>query len=63
MLIKAFNFNQHGSYDYLGLYGLVRFLDWIWEGLDMQGFGRDLVEFVGINGFMVGIVGINYKIR
>ena len=29
----------------------------------MEGFGRDWVGFVEIDGFMVGIVGINYKIR
>ena len=35
----------------------------IWEGLDMERFWRDWVGFVGIDGFIVGIVGINYKIR
>ena len=29
----------------------------------MEGFGRDWVEFVRIDGFIVGIVGINYKMR
>ena len=35
----------------------------IWEGLDIEGFWKDWVRFVRIDGFMVGIVGINYKIR